>query len=116
MSNLALYPVERDFAKDRKPEEVEDNFRFVDDILTLTGCIPTEEQYGMCYKEGDNRVFLGMELHWVQTSAGTQFQTGMHFRDYDYPIKIRRYPALGTMATDAQPLGVVSSEHSACVQ
>ena len=51
MANLALYPVERDYAKGKHPKDVEHNYRFVDDIHTLTGYIPTEEQCGMKYKD-----------------------------------------------------------------
>ena len=50
IANLGCYPVERDFADKRSPSEVEHNGRFIDDILTLTGCIPSEEEYGMQHK------------------------------------------------------------------
>ena len=111
IANLGCYPVERDFADKRQPSEVEYNGRYIDDILTLTGCIPSEEEYGMQYKvtsqkEGD-LVYLGMELKWVDSDRGCKFFTGMHFRDANYPIRIRRYPASGSMVTDAQCFGVV---------
>ena len=114
MANLALYPVERDFAKGKQPKEVEHNYRFIDDINTLTGCIPTEEQYGMQYKntrqQEGSLVFLGMELEWRLTNDKVTFVTGMHFRDAMYPIKIRRYPANGSMVTDSQRIGVIMGQ------
>ena len=51
-----------------------------------------------------------MEMQWLQTAKGVKFRTGMHFRDNDYPIKIRRYPAEGSMVTDAQRIGVVKGQ------
>ena len=50
LANLGCYPVERDFASKAAPKDVEHNYRFIDDIQTLSGCIPSEEQYGMQYK------------------------------------------------------------------
>ena len=47
MANLACYIPEREFASLCKAEEVAFNFRFIDDILTLTGKVPSEECYGM---------------------------------------------------------------------
>ena len=38
---------EAEFSEKCQPEDVEMNFRFIDDILTLTGIIPTEKEYGM---------------------------------------------------------------------
>jgi hypothetical protein len=112
MANLGLYPVERDFARGMPAKDVEHNYRFVDDIHTLTGCIPTEEQYGMKYKDTRQQVgllvFLGMELEWrLSADKKVTFTTGMHFRDGLYPIRIRRYPANGSMVTDSQRLGVI---------
>ena len=114
IANLACYPVERDYAATRQPSDVLHNYRFIDDIHTLTGCIPTEKSYGMQYKstrksEGEV-VFLGMEEVWKQTKAGTKFITGMHFRDASYPIKIRRYPAGGSMVTESQRIGVITGQ------
>ena len=49
-----------------------------------------------------------MELEWrVSTGNKVTFVTGMHFRDGLYPIRIRRYPANGSMVTDSQRLGVI---------
>ena len=114
MANLGLYPVERDFSLKSQPSEVEDNSRFVDDILTLSGCIPSEEEYGMKYKEvtaNGHLVFLGVDLRWIpKKDHGWRFVTGMHFRDGEYPIAIRRYPAGGSMVTDAQRLGVITGQ------
>ena len=114
IANLGCYPVERDYADSRAPKEVEHNYRFIDDIETLTGCIPTEEQYGMQYKstrlkEGE-LVFLGMEQKWQETRTETKYITGMHFRDATYPIKIRRYPGEGSMVTDSQRIGVIMGQ------
>ena len=114
IANLGCYLVERDFAATRDPRDVEHNYRFIDDILTLSGCIPTEQEYQMEYKEtrvkeGD-LIYLGMELKWQPCKSGTKFTTGMHFRDATYPIKIRRYPAEGSMITDSQRLGVVTGQ------
>jgi hypothetical protein len=114
LANLACYVVERDFAEKRQPEEVEHNCRFIDDILTLTGCIPSEEEYDMKYKSTQQTtghlVYLGMELDWDTTNKGVVFTTGMHFRDATYPIQIRRYPANGSMVTDSQRIGVVTGQ------
>ena len=114
IANLACYPVERDYAATRQPSDVLHNYRFIDDIHTLTGCIPTEKSYGMQYKSTRKRegevVFLGMEEVWKQTKTGTKFITGMHFRDASYPIKIRRYPAGGSMVTESQRIGVITGQ------
>ncbi len=86
IANLGCYPVERDFAQNKEPKEVEHNYRFIDDILSLTGCIPSEEDYQMRFKGVKNDkgelVYLGMELKW----STPKFITGMHFRDASYPI------------------------------
>ena len=37
MANLACYVPEREFACRCKPEEVQFNYRFIDDILTMSG-------------------------------------------------------------------------------
>ena len=37
MANLACYVTEREFACRCKPEEVQFNYRFIDDILTMSG-------------------------------------------------------------------------------
>ena len=90
------------------------NYRYIDDIHTLTGCIPSEKDYGMEYKNTTERegqlVFLGMRESWVPYSKGTKFVTGMHFRDASYPIVIRRYPAGGSMVTDSQRIGVITGQ------
>ena len=114
LANLGCYVVERDFAGGQKPEDVEHNYRFIDDILTLTGCIPSEEAYGMKYKSTRQKtghlIYLGMEMDWEDTKRGKAFTTGMHFRDASYPIQIRRYPANGSMVTDSQRIGVVTGQ------
>jgi hypothetical protein len=90
------------------------NYRYIDDIHTLTGCIPSEKDYGMEYKNTTERegqlVFLGMRESWIPYSKGTKFVTGMHFRDASYPITIRRYPAGGSMVTDSQRIGVITGQ------
>jgi hypothetical protein len=115
IANLGCYPVERDFAAKRKPIEVEHNFRFIDDILSLSGCVPTELEYGMQYKTtgeaaSGRMVYLGMELIWEDYKGKSKFITGMHFRDAQYPIRIRRYPAEGSMITDSQRMGVITGQ------
>jgi hypothetical protein len=114
IANLGCYPAERDYAARRDPKDVEHNYRFIDDILTLTGCIPSEEEYKMEYKVTRNKegdfVFLGMELKWECRRGTARFVTGMHFRDSSYPIRIRRYPAEGSMITESQRLGVVTGQ------
>ena len=76
--------------------QIEHNHRFIDDILSLSGCFPSMEEYGMQYKQGSPKdgelVYLGMVLSWDPDGSTTKFITGMHFRDAVYPIKIRRYP------------------------
>ncbi len=89
--------------------------RFIDDILSLTACIPPEEDYAMQYKstrpkEGE-LVYLGWELkERLEHKGTTKFITGMHFRDIVYPIRIRRYPAEGSMMIDSQRLGVITGQ------
>ncbi len=46
LANLGCYVVERDFSLKKKPSEVEFNFRYIDDIMTFSGIIPSEEDYG----------------------------------------------------------------------
>jgi hypothetical protein len=53
--------------------------RFIDDILSLTACIPPEEDCAMQYKstrpkEGE-LVYLGMELKWLEHKGTTKFIT-----------------------------------------
>eukprot|EP00667_Euglena_gracilis_P000489 EG_transcript_489 len=116
IANLGCYPVERDFAATKKPEDLEYNYRFIDDILSLSGCIPTAEQYGMLYKHTKTNdgelVYLGMVLKWLPLvrTGEMKFITGMHFRDCTYPIRIRRYPGAGSMVTDSQRLGVLTGQ------
>jgi hypothetical protein len=85
LANLGCYPVERDFAAGCQPEEVEHNYRYIDDILTLSGRIPSEEEYGMKYKSTKGKkgptVYLGMELWWDASKGTPTFVTGMHFRE-----------------------------------
>jgi hypothetical protein len=114
LANLGCYPVERDFAAGCQPEEVEHNYRYIDDILTLSGRIPSEEEYGMKYKSTKGKkgptVYLGMELWWDASKGTPTFVTGMHFRESSYPIRIRRYPAEGSMVTDSQRVGVLTGQ------
>ena len=101
IANLGCYPVERDFSKDRASEEVEHNYRFLDDILTLSGCIPSPEQYGMQYKDTKSRernfIYLGMELSWVPWGNSVKFITGMHFREAAFECTPDRVPWLQTL-------------------
>jgi hypothetical protein len=114
IASLGCYPVERDYAANRDPTDVEHNYRYIDDIQTLTGCIPTEKQYGMQYKDTRPKegelVYLGMEQKWLDAKDGVKYITGMHFRDATYPIKIRRYPGSGSMVTDSQRMGVITGQ------
>ena len=50
LANLACYTVEAEFSQKCELEDMEMNFGFIDDILTLTRIIPTEKEYGMKYK------------------------------------------------------------------
>ncbi len=77
----------------------------------------------MEYKTGKGSsemvVYLGMELRWEEHKGGVKFITGMHFRDAGYPIRIRRYPAEGSMVTDSERLGVITGnlfEHKGSVR
>ncbi len=58
-----------DFSKGQGPEDFEHNYRFIDDIFTLSGCIPTESDYVMRSKNTGSKegqlVYLGMELKWL---------------------------------------------------
>ena len=113
MADLGLYPVEWNFVEGRRAEEVEHNYRYVDDIFSLLACIPSQEEYGMEYKVGSQGMegsFVGMELMWEKTRKGTTFQTDMYFRDNNCPIRIRRYPANGSMVTDSQRIGVITGQ------
>ena len=130
LANLACYTVEAEFSEKCQPEDVEMNFRFIDDILTLTGIIPTEKEYGMQYKTTwpttvreqdtgqdhdtewtrEQMVFLGMELEWATKGEDTRFSTGLHFRDMHYPVRIQRYPDANSMVTDGQRLGVLTGQ------
>lgn len=115
LANLCCYIPERDFSKNCLPHEVEHNYRFIDDILSLSGCIPTEEQYAMKYKTtgkgtDGKLVYLGMELEWKGEGEKRIFRTGMHWRDGLYPITIRRYPNKDTVVSDTQWLGVVMGQ------
>ena len=130
LANLACYTVEAEFSEKCQPENLEMNFTFIRDILTLIGIIPTEKEYGMQYKttwpttgrEGDTgrdhdtkwkseqMVFLGMELEWATQGENTRFSTGLHFRDTHYPVRIQRYPDTNSMVTYDQWLGVLTGQ------
>ena len=51
LANLACYTLEAEFSEKCQPEDMEMNFRVIDDILTLTGIIPTEKDYCMQYRD-----------------------------------------------------------------
>ena len=92
MANLACYVPEREFACRCKPEDVQFNYRFIDDILTMSGKIPSEEEYGMKYKETRRTKreleYLGMKLRWTRLqNMKWRFETGVYFRDEQYPSK-----------------------------
>ena len=109
LANLACYGTEKRFAEEegRRPEQVEHNYRFVDDMFSLTGVVPGEEAYKLKRTvrraaDGGHLVFLGADLWWREDEKGRiKFETGVHWREKDYPIKIRRYPVRDSMILDA---------------
>ena len=109
MANLACYVPERDYAATRSPEEVFHNYRFIDDILTLSGKIPSQEEYGMEYKStrkipGEVE-YLGMKVKWEQKPTGdVVVNTAMLQREETYPIRIIRYPSQESVGTAAQKM------------
>ena len=82
---------------------MEHNYRFVDDMFSLTGVVPGEEAYKLKRTvrraaDGGHLVFLGADLWWREDEKGRiKFETGVHWREKDYPIKIRRYPVRDSM-------------------
>ena len=119
LANLACYGTEKRFAEEegRRPEQVEHNYRFVDDMFSLTGVVPGEEAYKLKRTvrraaDGGHLVFLGADLWWREDEKGRiKFETGVHWREKDYPIKIRRYPVRDSMILDAQRLGVLTGQY-----
>ena len=114
LAHLACYGTEKRFVGQRAVEEVQHNYRFVDDMFSLTGCVPPTVEYKMerkveKAKEKGHLVFLGADLWWEkgeQDEGVSHFSTGVHFRDSDYPIRIRRYPQKESMILDSQRCGV----------
>ena len=112
LANLACYIPERDFAATCEPEDVEDNSRFIDDILTMSGKIPSASQYGMEYKSTRKQrgvvEYLGMKIIWNDGEEGRcKVTTELLQREAAYPIRIIRYPAQDSLASDEQRMGVV---------
>ena len=115
LANLACYIPERDFAATCTPEEVEHNYRFIDDILTLSGKIPSEEAYGMQYRSTRKSLgvaeYLGMKIVWnPETRGKVRVTTELLQREAAYPIRILRYPAKDTTCSEAQRLGVITGQ------
>ena len=114
-ANLACYIPERDYAGTCAPEEVEDNYRFIDDILTFSGKIPTTVQYGMDYKSTKKQSgeveYLGMRVVWSRGKDDKcKVATELLQREAAYPIRIIRYPAQDSLASDEQRMGVVMGQ------
>ena len=92
-----------------RAKEVEHNYRYVDDMFTLTGSIPSEEEYQLKRKvkrtvDNDGHlVFIGADLWWEEDEVGKiGFSTGVHFREGSYPITIKRYPVRESVILDTQ--------------
>ena len=120
LANLACYATDKRYAEQegRKAEEVEHNYRYVDDMFNLTGSVPSEEEYQLKRKvkravDNDGHlVFIGADLLWEEDEEGkTRFSTGVHFRDGSYPITIRRYPVRQSVILDTQRLGVLTGQY-----
>ena len=69
LANPACYGMEERFAEEegRRPEQVEHNYRFVDDMFSLIGVVPGEEAYKLKRRvrraaDGGHLVFLGADL------------------------------------------------------
>ena len=94
---------------------MENNYRFIDDILTLSGRIPSAEEYGMEYKSTRKRQgeveYLGMKLVWREDGNGRcKVSSELLQREAAYPIRIIRYPAHDSLASDEQRMGVVMGQ------
>ena len=90
-------------------EEVEHNYRYVDDMFTLTGSIPSQEEYQLKRKvkravDNDGHlVFIGADMWWEEDEEGKiRFSTRVNFREESYPITIRRYPMRESVILDTQ--------------
>jgi hypothetical protein len=115
LANLACYIPERDFASTCQPEEVLHNYRFIDDILTLSGKIPSPAMYEMEYKSTRKKPgeveYLGMKVIWHQGKADNSWvTTELLQREAAYPIRILRYPTQDSLASDEQRMGVVMGQ------
>ena len=90
----------------------------VDDMFTLTGSIPSEEEYQLKRKvkravDNDGHlVFLGADLLWEEDEEGKiRFSTGVHFKERSYPITIKRFPVRESVNLDTQRLGVLTGQY-----
>ena len=119
LANLACYGTEKRSAEEegRRPDQVEHNYRYVDDTFSLTGVVPLEEAYKLKRTvrramDGGHLVFLGADFWWREDEKGNiRFETGVHWREKDYPIEIRKYPVRDNMILDAQRLGVLTWQY-----
>ena len=119
LANLACYGTEKRSTEEegRRPQQVEHNYRYVDDMFSLIGVVPGEKAYQPKRTvrravDGGHLVFLGADLWWREDEKGSiTFETGVHWREKDYPIKIRRYPVRDSMILDAQRLGVLTRQY-----
>ena len=116
LTKLAFQGIEKRFAEEegRRPEQVEHHYRFVDDMFSLIGVVPGEDTYKLKRTvrravDGGHLVFFGANLWWEEHQKGNiTFETGVHKREKDYPIKMRRYPLRDSMIFDAQRLGILT--------
>ena len=119
-ANSACYGTEKRYAEQegRKAEEVEHNYRYVDDMFTLTGSVSSEEEYQLKRKvkravDNDGHlVFIGADLLWEEDEEGkTKFSTGVCFKEGSYIITITRYPVRESVILATQRLGVLTGQY-----
>ena len=97
LTKLAFQGIEKRFAEEegRRPEQVEHHYRFVDDMFSLIGVVPGEDTYKLKRTvrravDGGHLVFFGANLWWEEHQKGNiTFETGVHWREKDYPINMR---------------------------
>jgi ubiquitin C-terminal hydrolase len=117
LANLYCYVVERDFAMSHGKRDA-DASRWIDDIHAF-GDIPSEEQYGMKYKQvstsPETVTFVGIKItKEIKDGVPCGLVLGVHWRDEGYPVRIIRYPSYSSACSAQHLRGVIFGQFVRC--
>ena len=115
LANLSCYAREARFA-----EKMGENWkgwisRFIDDCFVAGDDFPSEEEYGMKYKQTsedpNDLIFIGLRLFKDENGVA---HSALYDRALEYPVQIKRYPWASTVAPESQLGGVLMGRFVAC--